>query len=130
MSNRKQIIIALTFVVLACLLSGCTTTASSSETSKQTSYEQPHLYWKDVPVTVTAIDRRSWFAGTKWYEVAVSVHSDEYDLDATFTEKGSGFYGCPNAWNYENGDVITAELYTWKIDSANEVVKRRINRIY
>ena len=76
------------------------------------------------------LHKRSWFAGRKWYEVTVSVHSDEYDLDATFTDKGSGFYGCPSTWNYENGDVITAELYTWKIDSTNEVVKRRINRIY
>lgn len=130
MSHCKQIIIALIFAVSSCLLSGCTTTASSSETSEQTSYEQPHLYWKDIPVTVTDIDKRSWFAGTKWYEVTVSVHSDEYSLDATFTEKGSGFYGCPDTWNYENWDIITAELYTWKMDSTNEVVKRCINKIY
>lgn len=130
MTNRKQIIIVITLVVLSCFLSGCTTTSASSPATSQTSYEQPHLYWKDIPVTVTDIDKRSWFAGTKWYEVTISVHSDTYNLDETFTEKGSGFYGCPSIWEYEKGDVITAELYTWKMDSTNEVTRRCINQIY
>ena len=129
MKNHKHFVIVMILVVLSCFLSGCTTT--SAMTSEQsTPQEQPHLYWKDIPVTVTNIDKRTWFAGTKWYEVTISVHSDTYNLDETITEKGSGLFNCPKSWNYETGDVITAELYTWKIDSTDEITKPCINKIY
>ena len=129
MKNRKHLVIVMILVILSCFLSGCTTT--STITSEQsTPQEQPHLYWKDIPVTVTDIDKRTWFAGTRRYNVTVSVHSDTYNIDETFTEEGSGFYGCPDSWNYEKGDTITAELYTWKIDSTGEITRRCINQIY
>lgn len=92
--------------------------------------EQPHLYWKDIDVVVTSINRRHWFASTHWYEVDITVESEEYGLTRTLTYKGSGVFGCPGQWNYEVGDIVKAELYTWVMDSTGEVTKRLINQVY
>ena len=92
--------------------------------------EQPHLYWKDIDVVVTEIDKRHWFASTHWYVVNVTVESEEYGLEQTFEIKGSGAFGCPSQWNYQKGDIVKAELYSWVMDSTGEVTKRTINQIY
>ena len=92
--------------------------------------EQPHLYWKDIDVVVTEIDKRHWFASTHWYVVNVTVESEEYGLEQTFEIKGYGAFGCPSQWNYQDGDIVKAELYSWVMDSTGEVTKRTINRIY
>ncbi len=116
--------IILTFILV--LFSGC-------EVYKGTSHqqaEQPHLYWKDIDVIVTDIDKRHWFAGTHWYVVSVTVQSEEYGLSATFQIEGSGAFGCPPQWEYDMGDTVKAQLYSWVLDSTGEVIKRKINQIY
>ena len=92
--------------------------------------EQPHLYRKDIDVTVTSVDKRHWYASTHWYKVSVTVESDEYQLTYTDTFKGSGAFGCPSQWEYNEGDIVTAKLYSWVMDSTGEVVKRQINQVY
>lgn len=126
--NNKRIF---GFILLALLITfyfaGCD---CFNTTTNYQPPEQPHLYWKDIDVTVTDIDKRHWFAGTHWYEVTVYVHSDEYDLDGSYTEQGSGVFGCPNSWQYEIGDTVKAELYSWKMDSTGEIIKREIHKVY
>lgn len=128
--NKLSIIRILSFpiniLLIISLFAGC----CANTTTKYQPVEQPHLYWKDIDVTVTNVDKRHWFAGTHWYEVTVYVHSDEYDLDGSYTEKGSGVFGCPNSWQYETGDTVKAELYSWVMDSTGEVIKRKINKVY
>ena len=92
--------------------------------------EKPHLYWKDIDVVVTDISKRHWFGGTHWYQVDITVKSEEYDLEQTFTYKGSGMFGCPSQWEYDIGDVVKAELYSWVMDSTGEVTQRTINMVY
>lgn len=92
--------------------------------------EEPHLYWKDIDVTVTSVDKRHWYALTHWYEVIVTVESDEYQLTYTETFNGSGVFGCPSQWEYSEGDIVKAQLYSWVMDSTGEVVKRQINQVY
>ncbi len=92
--------------------------------------EQPHLYWKDIDVVVTSVDKKHWYASTHWYTVKVSVKSEEYQLNYTQEFKGSGFFGCPKQWEYNKGDTVKAELYSWVMDSTGEVVRREIHRIY
>lgn len=122
----KKIIAILTFLALATLfLASCTMPDNSDMHT-----EQPHLYWKDINVRVVNVDRVHWFALTHQYEVEIQVQSDEYNLLGEDTFHGSGAFGCPEQWNYEVGDTVKAELYSWVNDSTGEVVRREIHQIY
>lgn len=122
----KKYILIIVLVTTICLAS-CHTEATDQTYQAP---EQPHLYWKDINVTIVDIDKKHWFAGTHWYVVDLTVESEEYKLIETFEIKGSGAFGCPSAWNYEEGQVVEAKLYSWVMDSTGEVVKREINRVY
>lgn len=122
--------ILMTFIaitIILCFFSGCI--AGNAETD-YTITEEPHLYWKDIDVVVTDIDKRHWFAGTHWYSVQITVESEEYNLERTIEFKGSGAFGKPGQWDYKTGDIVTAQLYSWVMDSTGEVVRRKINTIY
>lgn len=124
----KRILMAfIAITIILCFFSGCT--ANSAETD-YTIPEEPHLYWKDIDVVVTDIDKRHWFAGTHWYSVQITVESEEYNLERTIEFKGSGAFGKPGQWDYQTGDIVTAQLYSWVMDSTGEVVRRKINTIY
>lgn len=120
--------LAVLFAIVILILSGCSAESSTSGSTEPV--EQPHLYWKDINVTVTDIDKRHWFAGTHWYVVDIEVYSEEYGLTGSFEEEGSGIWGRPEQWDYEIGDVVKARLYSWVMDSTGEVVKREINKVY
>ena len=122
--KRYTLLIILTSLLL---LTGCCQFNKNTSYTKQ---EQPHLYWKDIDVVVTDIDKRHWYALTHWYVVEITVESKEYDLTESFELKGSGVFGCPNQWDYEEGQVIKAELYSWVMDSTGEVIKRKIHKVY
>lgn len=92
--------------------------------------EQPHLYWKDIDVEVTKIDKRQWFATVHRRIVNITVYSEEYNLEKTLTYEDQGMWVNNPAWNYEKGDIIKAELYSWVMDSTGEIVRRDINKIY
>ena len=52
-------IVCVIFVILSILfIAGC----SSERNPNYVPPEQPHLYWKDIDVEVTKIDKRQWFA--------------------------------------------------------------------
>lgn len=92
--------------------------------------EQPHLYWKDIDVEVTNIDKRQWFATVHRRVVNITVYSEEYNLSKTLTYEDSGMWITNPAWEYEKGDIIKAQLYSWVMDSTGEIVRRDINKIY
>lgn len=114
-------------LLIALCLTGCNIKTKDSAYQPQ---ERPHLYWKDIDVIVTDIDKRHWFATTHWYVVNITVESEEYGLIKSFEIKGSGTFGCPNEWDYEEGQIIKAELFSWVMDSTGEVTRREINKIY
>jgi hypothetical protein len=123
----KKTVCFLTLIVLvACVFCGC----GYEPDPNYVPPEQPHLYWKDIDVVVTDISKKHWFGGTHWYQVDITVESEEYGLERTFTYKGSGMFGCPSQWEYDIGDVVKAELYSWVMDSTGEVTKRTIHRVY
>ena len=117
---KKYLII---IIALLIVLTGC------EYNQPITPKEQPHLYWKDIDVVVIDIDKRSWFAGTKWYEVQIEVYNEEYNLTETFEIEGSGIYGKPSEWDYEIGDIVSAELLSWKMDSTGEIIRREIGSL-
>ena len=55
---------------------------------------------------------------------------EEYNLEKTLTYEDQGMWVNNPAWNYEKGDIIKAELYSWVMDSTGEIVRRDINKIY
>lgn len=114
---------AVILTLLLCYLTGC----SQHPIYKQ---EQPHLYWKNIDVVVENVDNMGYFAITHRYRTRVTVYSEEYQLTYTDEFIGSGAFGKPEQWNYKQGDVVKAELYSWVMDSTGEVVKRRINKVY
>lgn len=123
---KKILAIVLSLVILLSL-TGCVTTSSQILYKPK---EQPHLYWKDIDVVVTDIDRKHWYASTHWYVVKITVKSEEYGLIEEFEIKGSGAFGRPNQWNYKRGQIVKAQLYSWVMDNTGDVVRREINKVY
>ena len=119
--NFKKIFI---FVITVCFL--ISLTGCGLEPAERA--EQPHLYWKDIEVVVESVSKKHWFATVHRYELSVTVYSEEYDLQKTLDFYSSGMFA-PEYWNLEKGDVVTAELYSWVMDSTGEVVRRSINQL-
>lgn len=125
MRNLKKTISIFFIIIFLFSLCGC-------EFENNTNYvqpEEPHMYYKDIDTKIIDIDKKHWFASTHWYEVRLTVRSDEYNLEETFEIKGSGAFGQPKEWEYEKGDTVSVKLYSWVMDSTGEVVKRKINNV-
>ena len=125
--NRK-IILLVTLIFFFFFSSGCERAYNLADYGPVP--VQPHLYWKDIDVEVTSIDKKHWYASTHWYYVEVEVYSKEYDLTGKFEYKSSGAFINIDVWDAEVGDTVKAELYSWVYDSTGEVVKREIHRVY
>lgn len=113
-------------MVLPLFVTGC----STPDDKQYQPREQPRLYWKDIDVTVTDIDRHHWYASTHWYVVNLTVKNEEYGMSKSFEIKGSGAFGRPNQWDYKEGQVVKAQLYSWVLESSGRVIKREINKVY
>jgi len=120
MRRKFCILLSLLIILIQC---GCT------QDLDYTPKEQPHLYYKDIDVVVEQVNRKHWFAGTHWYEVKIRVKSEEYNLTYSTVLKSSGMFR-PKQWDYSEGDIIRAELYSLVMDSTGEVIERKIHRIY
>lgn len=120
---KKMMLITISLFIV--VLSGCT----NPDGAQYQQAEQPHLYWKDIDVVVTSIDKKHWYASTHWYEVTLNVESEEYDLAKKYIIKESGALNCPKQWDYCAGDIVKARMYSWVKDSTGEVVRREINRV-
>ncbi|MBO5434385.1 hypothetical protein J6A31_00990 [bacterium] len=100
-------------------------------TKNHHTYEEPHLYWKDIDVEVIDISTNHWYGGNAHrYEVRLTVYSEEYDLTEKITITGSGMWNKPKEFDYTVGQTIKAELFSWVMDSTGEVVRRKINKLY
>lgn len=120
---KKMMLITISLFIV--VLFGCT----NPDGAQYQQAEQPHLYWKDIDVVVTSIDKKHWYASTHWYEVTLNVESEEYDLTKKYTIKESGALNCPKQWDYCVGDIVKARIYSWVKESTGEVVRREINRV-
>jgi hypothetical protein len=132
MKGIKKLFI-LVIISILCLFAfyGCTE-SNSKDSGKRVTYhqeEQPHLYWKDIKVKVVNNNAYTWFASTRFYKQTITVKSDEYNLTKTFDIVDSGAFNCPEYFNARTGDVINAELYSWKMDSTGKIVKREIAQL-
>lgn len=108
-----------TMLILLCF-TGCSP-------NKNIPTETTHLYWKDIDVVITSIDKRHWYASGHHYKVYLTVESDEYRLSESFTLNGSK---AKEMLKYDKGDVVKAELLSWVMDSTGNVIQRKINKVY
>jgi hypothetical protein len=122
------------FVILAVIvtaISGCWIMYEMLTFEPDPNYvpsERPHLYWKDIDVVITDIQKdRS--LNNRFLRVTVTVKSKEYNLEEDFTFEGNNWYQ-PKFWNAKKGDTAKAQLYSWVMDSTGQVVKRRLNCLY
>ena len=121
---RKNIIITL----LTALLLFC-----SCDTNYKSDYTPPpdtnHLYWKDIEVVITDVEHQVYGAAPVIRRsVKISVYSEEYDLSDSYVFENINILD--DCYSYEKGDIVTAELYTWKNNVTGEINKREINKIY
>ena len=123
----KRFILIIVMIITLSFFVGCDSNPSQVEYTRP---EEPHLYWKDIEVVVTDINTHHRFAKTHWYYVCITVESEEYNLSKTLEFEGSGFFGKPSQWDYQVGDKVTAQLYSWVKDSTGEIVRREIHTIY
>lgn len=122
---KKVLIFAL--IILTVLLVACSNCNSPVGDNSPTK-EYPHLYWKTIDVEVTEVNHEAhWFSIVHRYQMSLTVKSEEYGLEKTFNIYSQGVK--PEEWDYKEGDIIEAELYTWKMDSTGEIIKREINKI-
>lgn len=89
--------------------------------------EQPVMYYKDIDVVVVSNRKATRYAKIRRYEQAITVKSEEYGLEKTFIKSDCGAFASMPYWNYKEGDVIKAELYSWKMESTGEITKREIS---
>lgn len=116
--NKYKLILIVAFTIL-CLV-GCN--METDETYEP--QEEPHLYWKDIDVVIIDIHKKHWYTGAHWYSVELTVESKEYGLVETLEINGR------SAWDYEEGQTVKAELYSWVMDSTGEVIRREISQVY
>lgn len=91
--------------------------------------ESPVLYYKDIDVVVVKNEKYNHWGKVKKYSQSITVKSEEYGLEETFTYSGSGMFVNMPYWSLKEGDVIKAELYSWKMESTGEITKREINSL-
>nr|DAM23987.1 MAG TPA: hypothetical protein [Caudoviricetes sp.] len=125
--NFVFIIISILLLVGLFTLVAISDSNTSSNTNQQE--EKPVLYWKDIDVKVVSNNKHSWFVKTRFYKQEIKVVSDEYNLEETFYLTDSGAFANMPYWNIKEGDIIKAELYSWKLESTGEIVNREINKL-
>jgi hypothetical protein len=121
------------FLIIVAVIMGCGIMYEMLTFEPDPNYsppESPHLYWKDVDVVITDIQKDRSFNGRLYlYKVTVTVKSKEYNLEEDFTFEGNNWYQ-PKFWNAKKGDTVKAQLYSWVMDSTGQIVKRRLNCLY
>lgn len=101
------------FSLLLLLLTGC----SDYETRPVGYYEE------QVPATVTRINKGSWYAGTRHYQVQMWVTDNKYGETKMYQSYASGMFYLPDYWDYEKGDQITVTVRVEYFMDTNEVYR-------
>lgn len=125
----NSICIITMFLLIGILISIIALDSKTSSNVNQ-QQEKPVLYWKNIDVEVVSSRRKSnLFGRVKRYSQTITVRSKEYKLEKTFKLNSSGAFANMPYWNIKEGDIIKAELYSWKLESTGEIVRREINKL-
>lgn len=89
-------------------------------------YKNRTINYEIVPATVTHVYKHQYYASTIWYNVEITVETDD-GLSETLWFKGQGAFGCPPEWDIEEGDVLDVEVEV--ISDNGEIISRDITGI-
>ena len=117
---KRIFIIMMCCVCCIAALTGCDTDFEPRE--------EPVLYKETIEVTVTDVYQRRWYAANAHhFELTLTVYNEEYGITDKVTETGAGMWGQPKHWDATKGDKLTAVLYTWKMVSTGQIIRREIH---
>ena len=127
---KKFLLMLILLITLGGILSCAAEIDKNAEKEPYVRPESPHLYWKDIDVVVTDIDKRRSMGKYRHYTVNITVESKEYGITGNCTYRGSGMFGVPHQWEYKIGQTVKAKLHSWVMDSTGQVVRREISQVY
>lgn len=125
-------LLAILGLLLASILAGAILLGhyySSISPKKAHVPEQPVVSNMEIPVVITSIDKRHWYASTHHWTLRMTVKNEEYGLEKSFDFSASGGFAVVPFWNNNTGDVLTANMKIYTIESSGEVVSRDISKI-
>lgn len=102
------------FSLLLLLLTGCDSNRVSRPVAR---------YQEEVTATITQINKGSWFAGTRHYEVRVRVVDNKYGVSAYFQTYAQGMFYLPKYWECEKGDQIAVIAHIEYFTDTNEIYR-------
>ncbi|BDR74231.1 hypothetical protein K144316041_p20700 (plasmid) [Clostridium tetani] len=123
MRRRNTKIKNIFFLILSLLLCSC------GDRDVQQIEKKPILYYKTINVVVISNKKTIWYAGTRRYEQTVKVKSKEYNKKKEFYLTDSGAFANMPYWNCKEGDILKAELLSWKEENTGKIIKREINKL-
>lgn len=91
--------------------------------------EQPVVSNMEIPVVITSIDKRHWYASTHHWTLRMTVKNEEYGLEKSFDFSASGGFAVVPFWDNNIGDTLTANMKIYTIESSGEVVSRDISKV-
>lgn len=92
--------------------------------------EQPVVSNMEIPVVITSIDKRHWYASTHYWTLRMTVKNEEYRLEKSFDFSASGGFAVIPFWNNNTGDTLTANMKIYILESSGEVVSRDISKVF
>lgn len=92
------------------------------------SYPDP-VFYDEVDVEITDIDKRHWFASTHFYTVILTVENKELGLCKRFEAAGTGAFGAPKEYGYNRGDIVQAKV-SYRIGESGEKYYKDICELY
>lgn len=116
-------ILLIFIIIMLSTLNGC------GDMTSYTPPEKPVLYHKDIEVRVVSNKKQKFTGKVPRASQNIKVVSEEYNLENSFNYSSSGVFMNMPFWSVKEGDVIQAELLSWKLESTGEIVKREINRL-
>lgn len=91
--------------------------------------EQPVVSNMEIPVVITSIDKRHWYASTHHWMLRMTVKNEEYGLEKSFDFSASGGFAVVPFWNNNTGDTLTANMKIYTMESSGEVVSKEISKV-
>lgn len=119
----KKCLIVL-FLLSSLIFCGCEYTTSNYRPK-----ENPVRYYKDIDVVVVSTQKKHTLAKIPRYYQSITVKSEEYGLEKIFDFSSSGVFASMPYWDLKEGDVVKAELYSYKMESTGEIIERSINQL-
>lgn len=114
MKNTMKMVVLFNLLLILIFLSGCDSNYTSRPRAR---------YQEEVTATITQINKGSWFAGTRHYEVRIWVTDNKYGQSAYFQTYAQGMFYLPRYWDCERNDQIKVIANVEYFTDTNEIYR-------